>query len=79
MNIDSNHDDNRHFDDLSADEKIRHIQDLWDRVAAEPDQIELTEAQREELDRRLRELRENPEAGIPWEEARRRLDKELSP
>ena len=33
----------------------------------------LTEAQKKELDRRLAFLRKNPNAGVPWAEARKRL------
>ena len=97
MTTDSKPGDPPHFDDMSVDEKIRHVddlwnqiesdgdragvderirhaQDLWDRIAAHPDQIDLTESQKEELDRRLQDLHDNPDAGIPWQEVRKRLE-----
>ena len=45
------------------------------RLAAERENepFPLSEAQREELDRRLRELDEHPERARPWEEVRKRL------
>lgn len=58
---------------LSAEERLRLLEELWDSLSASPDAVPLTNAQREELDRRLDELdREGPD-GIPWEEVLRRI------
>jgi len=43
-------------------------QDLWDSVAAEVERAPLTEAQKQEVDRRLAAHRENPQAAVPWEQ-----------
>jgi putative addiction module component (TIGR02574 family) len=61
------------FGKLSVPEKILHIQDLWDQVADTPDDVDLTEAQRKELERRLQAHEENPGDYTSWEELRRRL------
>lgn len=58
---------------LSVAERIQLVEDLWDSIATEPEAMELTEAQREEIDRRLAEHDANPESAIPWEEVRARL------
>ena len=58
---------------LSIDERIRLAQDIWDSIAAVPEAIALTDAQREELDRRLAAYEENPDEGIPWEEFRKQF------
>lgn len=58
---------------LSVTERIQLAEDIWDSIAAEPETLPLTDEQREELDRRLEELRQNPDAGTPWEEVRARL------
>ena len=42
-------------------------------MAASPDSVLLTQAQVEELDRRMAELEANPNAGRLWEEAQARL------
>ena len=42
-------------------------------VAEAPAAIELTAAQREELDRRLDDLDAEGPTGIPWEEVQRRV------
>ena len=58
---------------LSVAERIQLAQDLWDSVAAEPNEVPLTQEQIQELDRRLEDLHQNPGAGIPWEEVKARL------
>ena len=58
---------------LSVAERIQLVEDLWDSIATEPEAMELTEAQRQEIDRRLAEHDANPESAIPWEEVRARL------
>lgn len=67
-------DDGLPFDDLSVPEKILHVQELWDRIARSSDDLELTEAQRVELERRLRAHEENPGCYTTWKELRRRLE-----
>ena len=59
--------------ELSVAERIQLVEDIWDSIAAVPDAVPLTDAQREELDRRLDAYRRNPAAGSPWEEVRERV------
>lgn len=61
------------FDDLSVEDKILVVQDLWDRIAARPDVVEVTEEQRAELDRRLRAHHANPDQVSTWEEVAARI------
>ena len=61
--------------ELSVSERIQLVEDLWDSVTAVPDAVPLTEAQKEELDRRLAAYREDPDAGSSWESVRERLQK----
>ena len=61
------------LDELSPAEQILHVQELWDRIAAKPDDVPVTPAQRAELRRRLDRHLADPEAGTPWEELRDRL------
>lgn len=60
---------------LSIAERIQLVEDLWDSIAADPSSVPLTEKQRAELDRRLDDQAQNPEAGEPWEAVRERLYK----
>ena len=56
---------------LSPDERLKLLEQLWDSLSDQ--EVELTPAQRAELDRRLDELDREGPTGIPWEEVLRRL------
>ena len=58
---------------LPVDERIEIVQSIWDSVAAVPEAVQLTDAQRLELDKRLQAYREDPRAGSPWPEVRDRI------
>jgi len=58
---------------LPVAERILLVEDIWDSIAAIPEAIPLTEAQREELDRRLEAYHRNPDEGSPWEEIKERV------
>jgi putative addiction module component (TIGR02574 family) len=58
---------------LSVAERIELIGDLWDSMAGVPQAIELTKAQKAELDRRLEAHRKDPTAGTPWPIVRERI------
>jgi putative addiction module component (TIGR02574 family) len=59
--------------ELDVSERIELVQDIWDSVAAVPDAVPLTDAQRQELERRLAEYHRNPDSGSPWDEVKRRI------
>ena len=54
--------------DLTPEERLRLIEDLWDSLTQNPETVPLTNAQREELDRRLDDLERSGPVGIPWDE-----------
>lgn len=58
---------------LSVAERIQLAQDIWDSVAAAPEAVALSEEQATELDSRLAEMAQNPDAGSAWADVRRRL------
>ena len=58
---------------LTLDERLRLLEQLWDSLAAKPEGIPLTDAQRAELDRRLDELEAEGPVGIPWDEVLSRI------
>jgi putative addiction module component (TIGR02574 family) len=55
---------------LSIDERVRLVEAIWDSIAAEPGQPELTEAQKQELERRLAAHTASPEDIVPWGEVK---------
>jgi putative addiction module component (TIGR02574 family) len=59
--------------DLPVSERIQLVADIWESIAAFPEEIELTEATRELLRKRLAAHRVDPDAGSPWEEVRKRI------
>jgi len=61
------------FEALSVAERILYVQDLWDRIAAEPEQVPVTPEQRDELDRRLEQHAASPETARPWSEVASRV------
>lgn len=58
---------------LSVAERIQLAQDIWDSIWSNPEDLELTEAQSQELDRRLQSCREDPESSVPWSEVKQRI------
>jgi putative addiction module component (TIGR02574 family) len=60
------------IDRLGVSERIQLVQEIWDSIAASAEEFPLTEAQRQELDRRLALLEANPDNVIPWDEVEAR-------
>lgn len=56
------------IDRLSVAERIALVEAIWESIAADVERAPLTEAQRQEVDRRLAAHRANPQAAIPWEQ-----------
>ena len=58
---------------LSVAERILLVEDIWDSVAEAPESVELTAADKSELDVRLDQYHQNPEAGSPWGVVKERI------
>jgi putative addiction module component (TIGR02574 family) len=54
--------------EMSPEERLRLIEELWDGLNETPGTVPLTNAQREELDRRLDDLERSGPEGIPWDQ-----------
>jgi putative addiction module component (TIGR02574 family) len=63
------------FSHLSPQERLELIGELWDSL--DDQAFEVTPELAAELDRRLDELRRNPDAGRSWEEVRADLGRRL--
>jgi len=64
------------FDELTADEQIEYVQELWDYIVdSRSDEISIPDWHRELIKERL--ARENPEEGISWEEFEKELLEQL--
>ena len=57
---------------LTPEERLELLEELWDSLTDAD--LPLTQAQRDELDRRLDDLEQDGPRGIPWDEVLRRLE-----
>jgi putative addiction module component (TIGR02574 family) len=56
------------IDQFSIADRITLVQEIWDSIAATPEEVPLTGDQKQEFDRRLADLEENPNNVLTWEE-----------
>ena len=65
------------LNELPIEDRLRLVEELWDSIAAEQENLPLTSSQKEELDRRLAALEADGLIGRPFREVvddiRRRL------
>ena len=61
------------INELSPDERLKLIEDLWDSLSSKPAALALTDAQREELDRRIDDMDRDETLGIPWQDVLKRI------
>jgi putative addiction module component (TIGR02574 family) len=54
-------------------ERLDLVEQIWDSIIDDQAQVDLTEAQRAELDRRLAKHAADPKRGSSWEEVKARL------
>ena len=50
-----------------VDDRVRLVQDVWDRLVDQGLEPELTDEMKAELDRRVEEMDRNPGLGVPWD------------
>ncbi|MBI4002579.1 MAG: addiction module protein [Nitrospira defluvii] len=65
------------FDDLSVDERIDFVQSLWDRIAANSEQVPVPEWHRQIIRERLEAYRANPAVGRSWTDVRTDIERKL--
>ncbi len=53
---------------LSIPERLALVEEIWDSIAEENEFFELSDDQRQELDRRLESFHANPSQGRTWDE-----------
>lgn len=59
---------------LSVEDRIKLVEDIWDTVAANPVDVTLTAVQRIELEKRLKAHREDGGAtALSWDEVEKRV------
>ena len=58
---------------LSVAERVQIVEDIWDSIGKNPDELSLSEMEKVELDKRLEGYRKNPNEGIEWETLKKNL------
>lgn len=59
--------------ELTLSEKLQLLEDLWDNIAQNPEQIPVLDWQKEELAKRKNTYLLNPNSGSSWEAAKARI------
>jgi len=65
------------FDELPVEDQIDYVQNLWDRIAANEDQVPLQEWHRQILEERRAAHRAAPQDAKPWAEVLDGLERRL--
>ncbi|MCB1045086.1 MAG: addiction module protein [Acidobacteria bacterium] len=65
------------FKQLSVNEKVQVLQDLWDQIAESPDQLPVPEWHKTTLDQRKREWESSQDPGEDWDDVKCRLRENL--
>ncbi len=58
---------------LSVAERIQLVEDIWDTIAENPEEVPQTEEKKAELDRRLEAHQQHPDAAIPGDTVLKRI------
>ncbi len=61
------------FESAPKAERIEFVQELWDKIANDPDTVVVPDHHKRILNKRLEELKHNSDPGQPWSEVRERL------
>jgi putative addiction module component (TIGR02574 family) len=62
------------YHELSIEERMLLVEDIWDSIAAEREAAPLTEAQHAELKRRQAVYEANPQDAISWQQVIDRIN-----
>ena len=66
------------FEDLSPDEKVQYVQDLWDYVVADASKVPVPDWHRGIIAERLAEYRTAPNERKSWPQVRDQLLRDLA-
>jgi putative addiction module component (TIGR02574 family) len=60
---------------LPVSERLSAIEDIWDSIASDAEQLDMPQWHREVLRKRLAAYRANPTEGDSWSEVRQRIER----
>jgi putative addiction module component (TIGR02574 family) len=58
---------------LSVPERVQLVEDLWDSIARSNANLPVPQWQKDELARRKRNYRQNPDSGESWEQVKQSI------
>jgi putative addiction module component (TIGR02574 family) len=58
---------------LSPAEKLKLVEEIWDNLSANPEDVPIPDWQVQELLRRKEEFEKSPRAGLTWEQVKERI------
>lgn len=58
---------------LSVAERVLIVEEIWDSITSNPEELTLSESEKLELDKRLENYEKNPNEGISWETLKKNL------
>ena len=61
------------IDKLSDEEKLGLVEEIWESMEEPVKGMSLTEAQKQELDRRVAHYEAQPESALTWDELKQRV------
>ena len=61
------------IDQLSIEQRLSLVEEIWDSLGSQADGLPLSDAQRQDLARRIAAYEADPKAGSTWEEVKARL------
>ena len=62
-----------HILELPTAERVAIVQEIWESMLEHPDDVAITAAQREELERRWVDLQQNADDGESWSDVKKSL------
>ena len=66
------------FDELSTDDQIEYLNELWDRITADPEKVSVPDWHMEIVRERLERYGNDRTGWITWEELEKKLREELN-
>jgi putative addiction module component (TIGR02574 family) len=60
---------------LTIAERIQLVQDIWDSITVDADDVTISDAQKKELERRLELYYQNPHQVSSWEEVKQKFNR----
>ena len=58
---------------LDAEQRLLFIEKVWESLRSNPSLVPMTDAQRQDLRRRLDEYQQDPSGNVSWEEVKRQV------